>query len=296
MSEVKISAEPRTEFGKGGARRTRRAGKVPAVLYGHGEAPKHIALPAREFAAAIRHGGINQIFNISLGDGTETLALPKAIQRDPIKDTFEHVDLLIVRRGERVTVEVPVHLWVRRPGAPWSCREHDRLSITADALHLPEHLEASIEGLEAGSHVTAGDVKLPDGVELAADAELILAVVTRRPDRRAARGRGRRGGRGRGPRAPRPRPPAEADAPRRRPKPRPDRERRDADVAGRRARQPRAGVREQPPQRRASRSPICWPAGPGPGSAGTGGPWPRWPRPGSASASTRPPVVLVEAA
>ena len=88
MSEVKISAEPRTEFGKGGARRTRRAGKVPAVLYGHGEEPKHIALPAREFAAAIRHGGINQVFEIEITDGTKALALPKAIQRDPIKDTY----------------------------------------------------------------------------------------------------------------------------------------------------------------------------------------------------------------
>ena len=104
MSEVKISAEPRTEFGKGGARRTRRAGLVPAVLYGHGEAPKHIALPAREFAAAIRHGGINQVFAIAISDGTEALALPKAIQRDPIKDTYEHVDLIIVKRGEKVTV------------------------------------------------------------------------------------------------------------------------------------------------------------------------------------------------
>ena len=89
MSEVKITAEPRTEFGKGGARRTRRAGKVPAVLYGHGEKPRHIALPAREFAAAIRHGGFNQVFNIAMADGTQTLALPKAIQRDPIKDTFD---------------------------------------------------------------------------------------------------------------------------------------------------------------------------------------------------------------
>ncbi len=110
MSEVRISAEPRTEFGKGGARRTRRAGKVPAVLYGHGEKPKHIALPAREFAAAIRHGGTNQVFDIEVSDGTRALALPKAIQRDPIKDTFEHVDLLIVRRGEKVTVDVPVIL------------------------------------------------------------------------------------------------------------------------------------------------------------------------------------------
>ena len=181
MSEVKISAELRTEFGKGGARRTRRAGKVPAVLYGHGEAPKHIALPSREFAAAIRHGGINQIFNISLGDGTETLALPKAIQRDPLKDTFEHVDLLIVRRGERVTVEVPVHLVGEAAKGTLVMVEHGRLAITADALHLPEHLEASIEGLEAGSRVTATDVPLPSGVELAADTELVIAVVAMAP-------------------------------------------------------------------------------------------------------------------
>jgi len=181
VSEVKISAELRTEFGKGGARRTRRAGKVPAVLYGHGEAPKHIALPSREFAAAIRHGGINQIFNISLGDGTETLALPKAIQRDPLKDTFEHVDLLIVRRGERVTVEVPVHLMGEAAKGTLVMVEHGRLAITADALHLPEHLEASIEGLEAGSRVTATDVPLPSGVELAADTELVIAVVAMAP-------------------------------------------------------------------------------------------------------------------
>jgi len=154
---------------------------VPAVLYGHGEAPKHIALPSREFAAAIRHGGINQIFNISLGDGTETLALPKAIQRDPLKDTFEHVDLLIVRRGERVTVEVPVHLMGEAAKGTLVMVEHGRLAITADALHLPEHLEASIEGLEAGSRVTATDVPLPSGVELAADTELVIAVVAMAP-------------------------------------------------------------------------------------------------------------------
>ena len=181
MSEVKISAEPRTEFGKGGARRTRRAGKVPAVLYGHGESPRHIALPAREFAAAIRHGGVNQIFNISLGDGSETLALPKAIQRDVLKDIFEHVDLLIVRRGERVTVEVPVQLTGEAAKGTLIVTEHDRLSITADALNLPDHLEASLDGLEAGQHVTAGSVTLPSGVELAADPELIIAVVTVAP-------------------------------------------------------------------------------------------------------------------
>ncbi len=181
MSEVKITAEPRTEFGKGGARRTRRAGKVPAVLYGHGEAPRHIALPAREFAAAIRHGGINQIFNITLGDGLETLALPKAIQRDPLKDTFEHVDLLIVRRGERVTVDVPVQLIGEAARGTLVVVEHNRISVSADALNLPERLEASLDGLDAGAKVIAADVKLPAGVELVADSEQIIAVVSVAP-------------------------------------------------------------------------------------------------------------------
>jgi large subunit ribosomal protein L25 len=177
VSEVRIKAETRSEFGKGGARRTRRAGNVPAVLYGHGEAPKHIALPARELAAALRHGGMTQVFNISISDGTEALALPKAIQRDPVRDTFDHVDLLIVRRGEKVTVDVPVQLIGDAARETLVNQEHQTLSIIADATKLPEHLEASIEGLEAGSHVTAADVKLPAGVELAADPELIIAIV-----------------------------------------------------------------------------------------------------------------------
>jgi large subunit ribosomal protein L25 len=182
VSEVKISAEPRTEFGKGGARRTRRAGKVPAVLYGHGEKPRHIALPAREFAAAIRHGGANQLFNIEISDGGgSALALPKAIQRDPIKDTYEHIDLLVVRRGEKVTVEVPIQLIGDAARDTLIVHEHDTLSILADATRLPDHLEVSIDGLEAGSQVTAGDVQLPTGVELAADADMIVALVTAAP-------------------------------------------------------------------------------------------------------------------
>ncbi|SBT54465.1 50S ribosomal protein L25/general stress protein Ctc [Micromonospora narathiwatensis] len=181
MSEVKISAEPRTEFGKGGARRTRRAGKVPAVLYGHGEKPKHIALPAREFAAAIRKGGANQLFAIEVSDGTQVLALPKAIQRDPIKDTFEHVDLLLVRRGEKVTVEVPVELTGEAAQDTLIVHDHDTLSVTADATKVPDHLEASIAGAEPGVQVTAADVQLPAGVELAADPELPVATVTAAP-------------------------------------------------------------------------------------------------------------------
>ena len=181
MSEVKISAEPRTEFGKGGARRTRRAGMVPAVLYGHGEKPKHIALPAREFAAAIRHGGANQVFSLELADGTSTLALPKAIQRNPLKDVYEHVDLIIVRRGEKVTVDVPVQLIGEPARDTLVMHENDRLSVIAEALHLPDHLEVSIEGLEAGSQIRAGDIKLPDGTELAADPDLLVAIVTAAP-------------------------------------------------------------------------------------------------------------------
>jgi len=188
VSEVKIAAEPRTEFGKGGARRTRRAGLVPAVLYGHGEKPKHIALPAREFAAAIRHGGANQLFAIEISDGTQALALPKAIQRDPVKDTYEHVDLLLVRRGEKVTVDVRVQLVGEAAPGTLVVTESDTLSVSADATKLPESLEVSIEGLEAGSKVTAGDVRLPAGIELVADPESTIAVISVAPSAEALEG------------------------------------------------------------------------------------------------------------
>ena len=181
MSEVKISAEVRTEFGKGGARRTRRAGLVPAVLYGHGEKPRHIALPAREFAAAIRHGGMTQAFAIEISDGTSALALPKAIQRDPIRDTFDHVDLLIVRRGEKITVEIPIQLTGEPGRNTLVMTEHDSLAVLADATRLPDRLQVSIEGLEAGGKVTAADVALPEGVELAADPEMTIAIVAAAP-------------------------------------------------------------------------------------------------------------------
>jgi large subunit ribosomal protein L25 len=179
VSEVKISAEPRTEFGKGGARRTRRAGLVPAVLYGHGEKPQHIALPAREFAAAIRHGGLNQVFTIDInGASGTTLALPKAIQRDPIKDTFEHVDLIIVKRGEKVQVDVPVTLTGDAARNTLVVNESTTLAIVAEAMHLPSGFEVSIEGLEAGSQVTAGSVNLPRGVELAVEPDFVLAIIS----------------------------------------------------------------------------------------------------------------------
>jgi len=152
---------------------------VPAVLYGHGEKPQHIALPAREFAAAIRHGGLNQIFTIDInGASGTTLALPKAIQRDPIKDTYEHVDLLIVKRGEKVQVDVPVTLTGEAARNTLVVNESTTLAIVADAMHLPSGFEVSIEGLEAGSQVTAGSVTLPRGVELAVEPDFVLAIIS----------------------------------------------------------------------------------------------------------------------
>ena len=179
MSEVKISAEPRTEFGKGGARRTRRAGLVPAVLYGHGEKPQHIALPAREFAAAIRHGGLNQVFTIDIVGGTgTTLALPKAIQRDPIKDTFDHVDLIIVRRGEKVTVDVPVHLHGAAASETLVVTEQSTVQLEAEATAIPERIEIDIEGATVGTQILAGQLELPEGSTLLTDPETLVVNVT----------------------------------------------------------------------------------------------------------------------
>jgi large subunit ribosomal protein L25 len=161
-------------------------------LYGHGEKPRHIALPAREFAAAIRHGGMTQAFAIEISDGTSALALPKAIQRDPIRDTFEHVDLLIVRRGEKITIDIPVQLTGEPARNTLVMTEHLSLAVLADATRLPDRLEVSIEGLDAGSKVTAADVTLPNGVELAADPETTVAVITAAPteEQMAAEGGG----------------------------------------------------------------------------------------------------------
>jgi large subunit ribosomal protein L25 len=183
VSEVRISAEPRTEFGKGGARRTRRAGKIPAVLYGHGEKPKHVALPAHEFTNALRHGGANQLFTIELADGARTLALPKALQRDPIKDTIDHVDLLIVRRGEKVAVEVAVHITgeMAREADGLVVQDLDTLAVNVEATHVPEQFEVSIEGLTVGDRVLAGQVPLPEGAELGGDPEATVVSIVAAP-------------------------------------------------------------------------------------------------------------------
>jgi large subunit ribosomal protein L25 len=180
VSEVRLSAEARTEFGKGGARRTRRAGKIPAVIYGHGADPRHVSLPAREFTNAIRHGGSNVLLTLDL-EGEEQLAIPKAIQRHAIKGTFDHVDLLAVRSGEKVTVDVPIEIvGDLAPGALLG-QEATTISVEAEATHIPTGFEISISGHPIGSQITAADVDLPAGSSLITDPETVLIVISEAP-------------------------------------------------------------------------------------------------------------------
>jgi large subunit ribosomal protein L25 len=173
VADFRLVAEPRTEFGKGSARRTRRAGRVPAVLYGHGQDVVHLSLPAREFAAALRNGGTNVLLTIEI-DGKDQLALPKAIQRDPISRVHEHVDLLLVRRGEKTTIDVPVI--IIGEAAPDTISNHQLNSVLleADATNLPGPVEVDITGRTAGNGITAGDLKLPAGVTLITDPEALV--------------------------------------------------------------------------------------------------------------------------
>ncbi len=180
MAEVRLSAETRTEFGKGGARRTRRAGKVPAVIYGHGADPRHVSFLARDFAIAVRSGGANVLLTLDLDDG-EQLVIPKSIQRHPIKGYFEHVDLLAVRLGEKVTIDVPVAVVGEIvPGGLLNV-EATFISVEAEATHLPTGFEVSIEGLKVGAQITAADVTLPSGCTLTTDPEILLLSIAEAP-------------------------------------------------------------------------------------------------------------------
>jgi large subunit ribosomal protein L25 len=180
VSEVRLPAEPRTEFGKGGARRTRRAGKIPAVIYGHGAAPRHVSLPAKEFGHAIKHGGANVLLTLSL-NGAEELAIPKAIQRHPIKGVFEHVDLLAVRRGEKVTIDVPIVVVGEVARGGLLAQESNVVSVEAEATQLPSEIRVNVDDLEIGSHVTAGDLTLPSGATLVTDPQQVLVLIQEAP-------------------------------------------------------------------------------------------------------------------
>ena len=173
MADFRLEAETRTEFGKGSARRTRRAGRIPAVLYGHGQDVVHLSLPAREFAAALRNGGANALLTIVL-EGKEQLALTKAVQRDPLKRTHEHIDLILVRRGEKTTVEVPIV--IVGEVAPDTIPNHQlsTVSIEADATKLPDSIEVDVTDRAAGQNITAGDLVLPRGTTLITDPESLV--------------------------------------------------------------------------------------------------------------------------
>ncbi|MET7847314.1 50S ribosomal protein L25/general stress protein Ctc [Streptomyces avermitilis] len=175
MSEVKLAAEPRTEFGKGAARRIRRESKVPAVVYGHGAEPVHITLPGHELLLALRTPNVLLSLDI---EGKAQLAIPKAVQRDAIKGFLEHVDLLLVRSGEKVNVEVYVHTeGDLAPGAYLLEHVLSTLTVEAEATHIPESVTVSIEGLEAGASILAKDIPLPAGTTLAIDEDAVVLQV-----------------------------------------------------------------------------------------------------------------------
>jgi large subunit ribosomal protein L25 len=176
MSEVKISAATRTEFGKGAARRIRRDSKVPGVLYGHGADPLHLTLPGHDLLLALRTP--NVLIALDIDGKTNELAIPKSVQRDPIKGFLEHVDLLLVKRGEKVTVEVPVHA-EGELAAGGNLLEHvlNALPVEAEATHIPESFTVSVEGLEAGASVLAKDITLPKGTTLAVEDDTVVLQV-----------------------------------------------------------------------------------------------------------------------
>jgi large subunit ribosomal protein L25 len=179
VAEIKIAAEARTEFGKGAARRIRRADKVPAVLYGAGADPVHITLPGHELALALKHGA-NALLEIGL-DGDTQLAIPKQVQRDPLKGFIEHADLLIVKKGQKVTVDVAIHVVGEAVSDALVVTENNTVSLEAEATHIPESIEVSVEGAEVGTQVLAKDLVLPSGSTLAVDEDQLIINIVAAP-------------------------------------------------------------------------------------------------------------------
>ncbi|MFC9129257.1 50S ribosomal protein L25/general stress protein Ctc [Streptomyces sp. NPDC057099] len=176
MSEVKISAATRTEFGKGAARRIRREDKVPGVLYGHGSDPLHVTLPGHDLLMALRTP--NVLIALDIDGKTKELAIPKAVQRDPLKGFLEHVDLLLVKRGEQVNVDIYVHTEGElAPGGFLLEHVLNALPVEAEATHIPESVTVSIEGLSAGDSILAKDITLPKGTTLAVEEDTVVLQV-----------------------------------------------------------------------------------------------------------------------
>ena len=179
MPEVRIVAEPRTEFGKGPARRIRSAGRVPAILYGHGTETRHVTLPGHQLLMALKTP--NVLIEVDGLSGRPQLTLPKAVQRDPIRGDIEHVDLILVRRGEKVTVEVPVQVTGEIESGGLLDQQMVRLSVEAEATQIPQGITVDVEGMEIGAAVHAGDLDLPSGVTLVAEPEALVLHVLAAP-------------------------------------------------------------------------------------------------------------------
>lgn len=179
MPEVRIAAEPRNEFGKGPARRTRRAGRVPAILYGHGTDTRHITLPGHDLMLALKTP--NVLIRLDGLPGGNQLVLPKSVQRDPIRGFIEHVDLIMVRRGEKVTVDVPVQITGEIAPGGLLDQQMVQVSLEAEATHIPQGVEVDVEGMTVGSAVHAGALKLPSGSTLAGDPEALVLHVLAAP-------------------------------------------------------------------------------------------------------------------
>ncbi|WCD91696.1 50S ribosomal protein L25/general stress protein Ctc [Microbacterium sp. nov. GSS16] len=173
--ENKVVAETRTNFGKGFARRLRAAGKIPAVIYGHGTDPVHVALPGHQVSLIIRRA--NALLDLDI-DGTSQLALVKDVQKDPVHQIIEHIDLLVVKKGEKVAIDLPVVVTGESFSGTIATLDAATLAVEAEATHIPENVEVSIEGLEEGAHITAADVKLPKGVTLVADPETLVVAIS----------------------------------------------------------------------------------------------------------------------
>jgi len=180
MSEEKIKAENRTQFGKGAARRIRRDDKVPAVLYGHGSDPKHITLPGHDTMMALKHGGSNALLYLDI-EGTTHLALTKQIQADPIKGFLEHIDFVEVKKGEKVTVDIPIHVIGESKSDAMTVTELNNVSVEAEATNIPEYLEISVEDADAGYQVFAKDIELPSGSILLTDEDSLIVNVVHAP-------------------------------------------------------------------------------------------------------------------
>jgi len=180
VAEVRIDADVRTEFGKGAARRTRRAGRIPAVLYGHGTDPQHLSLPSLEFARVVREQGRNAVLTLNIS-GKPQLALTKTVVTHPIRPYIEHVDLVVISRGEKVAVEVQIVVVGEAGPDTLVTQELNTIEVEADVSNIPEQIEVSVEGFAPGTQIHASDVTLPEGTTLRTDADILVANVVAAP-------------------------------------------------------------------------------------------------------------------